>query len=133
MSGISYLETLPSTLIDTLPVLLVISAIIAAAIWLSTSFSVKRKDRKRIAEMDAMTAEERRIAKWEAMNLEQRLAVRAEEDFKRQVRDGYYSESYLQVIDSQDRSRGLLLRARVRKAIAEMEAARNQVNESSHR
>ena len=118
-----YLETLPSTLIDTLPVLLVICAIIAAAIWLFKSVPAKRKDRKRMAEMEAMTAEERRVAKWEAMNLEQRLAVRAEEDFRRQVRDGYYSESYLQVIDSQDRSRGLLLRARVRKAFAEIEAA----------
>jgi len=121
--GHDHALTLPFDVNGTMVVLVVICALVAAASWMFMTLSAKRKEKKRVAELEAMTAEERRVAKWEAMNLEQRRAAKAEADFRKEVRDGYYSESYLQAID---RQKGLRLRARVKMALAQMDAAKTR-------
>ena len=103
---------------------LIVCALVAAGLWLFARLSAKKRKANGVADWDAMTPAAKRAADWEALNLEQRQEVKAEEDFIREVKDGYYSERYLQAIDSLDRFRGLHLRSRVKKALAEIEAAR---------
>jgi len=116
--------SIPFPLIRTMVVLVVICAAIAAAYRILARLYTPRNRKKRLSELAAMTATERRAAQWEALTLEQRLAAKAEEDFRKEVRDGYYSETYLRGIEDMDPFHGMQLRARVKMALAEMDAAR---------
>ena len=117
--------SIPFPMIKRIVVLVAICAAIAAAYRILAKLYTRWKRKKRLSELAAMTAAERRVAEWEALTLEQRLAAKAEKDFRKEVRDGYYSETYLRGIGDMDPFHGMQLRARVKKALAEMDAAKS--------